>query len=79
MLARSSSPHRIALTAVFERYVRSSRYPDTEYHVSLLADGTWTCSCSAYGYGSRSDGQCRHIDAVKEEHERRLTLAFLLY
>ena len=78
MRAAQPVPHRASLTPAFERYVTSSRYPDVEYRVSLLADGTWACTCSAYGYGSRPDGECRHIDAVREERERRMTLAFLL-
>lgn len=72
------APHRVALAPAFEGYVRSSRYPDTEYRVRLLADGTWTCTCLAYGHGSRADGECRHIDFAREERERRMTLAFLL-
>lgn len=78
MLAAEPVPHRVALAPAWEMRVRSARYSDTDYTVRLLADGTWTCTCSAYGYGSRLDGECRHIDIAKEERERRMTLAFLL-
>jgi len=71
-------PHRTSLAPVFEARVTSARYPDVSYAVSLLADGTWTCECRGFGYGARADGECRHIDAGREERERRLTLAFLL-
>lgn len=78
MLAGQPVPHRMALTAVFEGYVTSSRYSGTEYKVCLLADGTWTCTCNGYGYAARSDGLCKHIDFARGERERRMTLAFLL-
>jgi len=78
VLAVQPVPHRTALAPAWEFSVRSARYDDTDYLVRLLADGTWTCTCSAYSYGSRLDGQCRHIDVAREERERRMTLAFLL-
>lgn len=78
MLAGQPIPHRAVLDVAFEGYVTSSRYPDVEYRVTLLPDGIWACTCRGYGYGARADGQCRHIDFVREERERRLTLAFLL-
>jgi hypothetical protein len=71
-------PHRAVLAPVFETRVVSSRYPDVSYPVSLLGDGTWTCACRGYGYGARSDGECRHIDTGREERGRLMTLAFLL-
>jgi hypothetical protein len=71
-------PHRAPLAPAWEFSVRSARYADTEYLVRLLPDGTWACTCSAYAYGSRLDGECRHIDTAREERERRMTLAFLL-
>lgn len=78
MLAAEPVPHRVSLAPVLETWVASARYGDTGYWVRLLPDGTWTCTCAAYGYGSRADGECRHIDFVREERERRMTLAFLL-
>lgn len=78
MLAGRPVPHRAVLAPAFECLVPSSRYADVAYRVCLLADGTWTCECRGYGYGARADGECRHIDAGREERERRLTLAFLL-
>lgn len=78
MRAGQPVPHRAALAPAFESCVTSSRYPDVSYTVSLLAGGTWACTCRGYGYGARADGECRHIDIVREERERRLTLAFLL-
>jgi hypothetical protein len=78
VLAVQPVPHRMAFAPAWETRVRSARYDDTEYTVRQLHDGTWTCTCSAYGYGSRLDGECRHIDIAREERERRMTLAFLL-
>jgi hypothetical protein len=78
VLAVPPVPHRVRLAPVWELRVRSASYSDTEYLVRLLPDGTWACTCSAYGYGSRMDGECRHIDIAREECERRMTLAFLL-
>ncbi len=78
VLAGQSVPHRGVLAPAWEHSVPSSRYDDIVYRVSLLADGTWTCTCSGYRYGARADGQCRHIDIAREERERRMTLAFLL-
>lgn len=72
------APHRIAVSPVWEHRVRSARYDDTEYRVRLLPDGSWACTCSAFGYGSRADGGCRHIDIAQEERERQRTLAYLL-
>jgi hypothetical protein len=76
-LAQSAS-HRVSLAPDWETTVRSARYSDTDYLVRLLPDGTWSCACSAYNYGSRLDGECRHIDAGREERERQMTLAALL-
>lgn len=78
VLAIQAESHRVALAPVWEHCVRSARYSDTEYLVRLLPDGSWTCTCSAYSYGSRLDGECRHIDIAREERERQRTLAFLL-
>lgn len=78
MRAGQTVPHRAALAPVFEAYAPSARYDDIAYRVCLLADGTWTCDCRGFGYGSRLDGECRHIDLMREERERRQTLAFLL-
>jgi hypothetical protein len=72
------APHRAPLAPGWTFFVPSARYDDIRYEVSLLADGTWSCTCKAFQHGSRLDRECRHIDIAREERERRLTLAFLL-
>jgi hypothetical protein len=58
--------------------VPSARSPGLAYRVSILADGSWACTCPGFGYQSRADGLCRHIDEVREASERTCSLAFLL-
>jgi hypothetical protein len=70
--------HRTALSPVFEMAVTSSRYPDVFYLVTLLADGTWSCTCQGYRYGARLDRLCRHVDQAQEKYERSRTLAGIL-
>jgi hypothetical protein len=59
---------RVSLRPKVMVRVTSSRYPDQQYLVTLHQDGTWSCDekCPAYRHGSRADGQCRHIDQVRE-------------
>ena len=77
MLADGPVPNRAVLADVFAGYVASSR-SGREYRVALRPDGTWTCECPAVSYGSRGDGECKHIDLARSERERRMTLAYLL-
>lgn len=56
----------------------SVRDPGLRYRVTLLADGTWTCSCPGFAYRRRKDGGCRNIDEVRGKYEYSRSLAFLL-
>jgi hypothetical protein len=64
--------------AVYVAESFSVRDPGLRYQVTLLADGTWTCSCPGFAYRQRKDGGCRNIDEAREKYEYSRSLAFLL-
>lgn len=66
---------RVSLARQLTVRVPSSSDPETVYIVTLAADGSWKCTCPAFRHGSRMDGECKHIDQVRDAHADAVSAA----